>query len=345
MTMPMTSRQRMLDALNYNHPDRIPVVYHPSPAGLLAHGQKLLDLFNQHPPDNPVNFDRLPELKPGTVDANGRYHEVRTDEWGTTWEWLIYGLYGHPKGFPLANLAAAQDYVFPPAPDIGDASFLADRARVELEKRDYFVISGGVTIFEKLCALRPMDELLVDLLTGDPALLGVLDRLVDHMLRVVKYQLALGVDGIFFGDDWGTQNAPIVSPKLFREVFKPRYRALMEPIQRAGCQVCFHSCGSLGELFDDLLDLGIDVFWPQILRYDEETLARICKEHRVTIYLHPDRQRLIPLGTPAEIEARIAAYAERYHALGGGCIFYVEIENDAPFENVKALIESVDRYR
>ena len=41
----------------------------------------------------------------------------------------------------------------------------------------------------------------------------------------------------------------------------------------------------------------------------------------------------------------IQKYADRYHKLGGGGIFYVEIENDAPFENVRALIESMDRYR
>ncbi len=68
-------------------------------------------------------------------------------------------------------------------------------------------------------------------------------------------------------------------------------------------------------------------------------------KHRVTLYIHPDRQYLVPRGTPQEIEAAIRAYADRYHALGGGGIFYIEIENDAPFENVKALIEAVDTYR
>ena len=171
------------------------------------------------------------------------------------------------------------------------------------------------------------------------------ERKTWETVREIYTFLARGVDGVFFGDDWGTQNAPIISPKLFREVFKPRYRALMAPIKRAGRKVCFHSCGQLGSIFDDLLDLGIDLLWPQILRYDEEQLATACKEHGVTIYLHPDRQHLMPLGTPVEIDARIAAYAERYHRLGGGCIFYVEIENDAPFENVVALVEAVDRYR
>lgn len=176
-------------------------------------------------------------------------------------------------------------------------------------------------------------------------MLAVLDRLVEHMRAVIAYEIAVGSDGIFFGDDWGAQTAPIVSPRLFREVFKPRYKALMEPIQRAGRKVCFHSCGFLGEIFDDLLDLGIDVFWPQILRYDEDELLRKCKEHQVTLYLHPDRQQLIPLGTPAEIDARIAAYCRRFHEMGGGGILYIEIENDAPFENVRALVEAADKHR
>jgi hypothetical protein len=63
------------------------------------------------------------------------------------------------------------------------------------------------------------------------------------------------------------------------------------------------------------------------------------------LYIHPDRQYLIPRGTPVQIARTIGAYAERYHTYGGGGIFYVEIENDAPFENVKALIEAIDRYR
>ena len=64
-----------------------------------------------------------------------------------------------------------------------------------------------------------------------------------------------------------------------------------------------------------------------------------------SILIHPDRQRLVPLGTPEEIATQVRAYCERYHALGGGGIFHIEIENDAPFENVRALVEAVDRYR
>ena len=91
----MNSRQRMLAALEYDSPDRIPVVYHPSPAGLQVHGRKLLDLFARFPPDNPVSFDEAAF----SVPRQG-YHELREDAWGTEWEYLIYGIHGHPHRYP-----------------------------------------------------------------------------------------------------------------------------------------------------------------------------------------------------------------------------------------------------
>jgi len=66
---------------------------------------------------------------------------------------------------------------------------------------------------------------------------------------------------------------------------------------------------------------------------------------RTLDYAYPDRQKLIPLGTPAEIRGTIRRYAELGRQMGGGVIFYVEIENDAPFENVRALIEAIDEFR
>jgi uroporphyrinogen decarboxylase len=335
----------MLAALEYAHPDRIPVVYHPSPAGLHVHGQQLLDLFNAYPPDNPVTFDEIPGPPPGTVAANGRYHEIRTDEWRSTYEWRIFGLNGHPKRYPITNMAEAKDYEFPPVPAIGSPAFEVEKARVDAEREKYLAFRGDLSLFERLCALYSMSQVLIDLALGDRHLLSFLDRMVEHWLDEVEYYLAMGVDGIWFFDDWGTQNSQIISPKLFHQVFIPRYRQMMAPIKRAGVKILFHSCGCLGTILDELIDLGVDLMWPQIPLYDDTTLAQKCQEHGVTIYIHPDRQRLIPLGTPAEIETEIQKYSDRYHDLGGGGIFYVEIENDAPFENVKALIEAMHRYR
>ncbi len=335
----LTSRQRMLAAFDFTAPDRIPVVYHPSPAGLHTHGQKLLDLFNRYPPDNPIRFDAIPAPPPGTVNTAGEYHEIRTDDWGTEWEHRIFGVWGHPRRYPLRSWDEGPAYRFPPFP-------APDQAEIARQREQFLVFAGGISIFERLCALRPMDEVLMDIQARDPGLLAFLDRLTDYWLEEVAALIAAGADVISFGDDWGTQCAPIVAPALFREVFKPRYDRLMAPVRRANRILFFHCCGFLGGIFDELLDLGVKGLWPQIGLFEADPATlRKCRAHNVAIFIHPDRQRLIPRGTPAEIEAKIRDYADRFHRQGGGGIFYIEIENDAPFENVKALVEAVDRYR
>ncbi|MFZ5518064.1 MAG: uroporphyrinogen decarboxylase family protein [Candidatus Zhuqueibacterota bacterium] len=335
-------RQRFLDAMHFSRPDKIPVFYHPSPAGLYIHGQKLLDLFRQYPPDNPIQFASLPQPPASAFDARGDYHELKIDDWGATWEYLIFGIQGHPKKYPIESWEAAQDYEFPPL-----SSFLEfDKADVFNRRDVYLFISGWISIFERLHALRPMDELMIGLATEDRHLMQFLDRLVDFWLDVIDALIDTGIDVIFFGDDWGTQSSTLVSPAMFRDIFKPRYQRLIEPIRQANRKFFFHCCGYMGEILDEIIDLGFHGLWPQLVLFEQDpSLFQKCEDARMTLFIHPDRQTLIPRGTPQLIESTIARYAAKYHQLGGGGIFYIEIENDAPFENVAALIQSVFKYR
>ena len=192
--------------------------------------------------------------------------------------------------------------------------------------------------------IRPMDDVLIELLTEDRTIIRVLDLLVEHGIRRIRHLIAIGVDVIMIGDDWGTQNGPVVSPDLFRKLYKPRYRRLFDEIRKGGAKILLHTCGKLDEIFDEFVDLGINCIWPQINRFEESAFVETCRKNKVALFIHPDRQRLIPLGTPEEIRRTIRHYADIYHDLGGGGIFYIEIENDAPFENVQALVESAHEY-
>ena len=345
--MEQSSRQRMLDAFNFTNPDKIPLVYHQSPAGLFVHGQKLLDLFNRYPSDNPITFVGIPQVGPECYDANGDYHEIKTDEWGTGWEYRIFGISGHPKTYPFNSWEEALDnWQFPPIASVGSLVFNRERQAGEENRRKYLVFNGWISIFEKLHALRPFDEVFMDLFTKDKYFMAFLEKMTEYWLSVIDYYSEVGTDVYVFGDDWGMQNSTMISPEMFRDVYKPLYRRLFDRVREHGGIPFLHCCGYMGEILDEFIDLGVRGLWPQLNLYDnDEVFIRKCREHKIAIYLHPDRQRLMPLGTPAEIEAYIARLAERYHKLEGGGIFYVEIENDAPFENVKALIESIDKYR
>ena len=337
----VSHRARVLAALEFRHPDKIPVIYHPSKGGLYVHGQKLLDLFNAFPPDNPITFGAIPNPAPGTITPDGEYHELKTDEWNIEYEFRIFGIQGHPCRYPFASWKAAEEFIFPPF------GITPEQRRNILEKKKEYLTSGcWISIFEKLHALRPFDEVLMDVFTEDPLLMRFLDRMVEYWEQVIAVNLESGLDIICFGDDWGMQTSPLVSPELFRKIFKPRYERLMRPIHAAGTKIQFHCCGQVGDIGNDLLDLGIDIYWPQIKLYENNVdLVKRSRREGVTLLIHPDRQHLVPKGTPEQIDAEIRKYADIYHELGGGGIFYIEIENDAPWENVKALIEAVHRYR
>ncbi len=338
-------REHVIRAMAYENPEVIPVIYAESKAGLHTHKEPLLKLFNRFPRDNAMEFNEIPKPDPKCLDADGNYRERITDEWGTVWQHLIFGVAGHPTEYPFKDWNAAADFVFPEIPSLDSEAFRLAKEAVETKKETFFVVEGWVSIFEKLHALRPIDDLFCDLIEEDPALLDFLERLVEHQCASIDYLLATGVDAVMFADDWGTQNGQLISTDLFRTLFKPAYGKMFSRVRAAGKKIFFHSCGKLDALFDEMIELGVNVFWIQIPLYESDEFFQKCKDRGVSLYIHPDRQNLIPLGTPDEIERKIKAYAETFHQLGGGGMFFIEMENDAPFENVKSLIESIYKYR
>jgi uroporphyrinogen decarboxylase len=337
--MTTSPRERMLKAFRFDHPDKLPVFYHPCTAGLYVHGQKLLDLLRAYPPDNWIEFDGIPQPRADAFDPDGSFHEFCTDAWGTRWEYRIFGIAGQPRSFPLDEWSALETLQFPALPNV-------DADQIARQKENHLAWSPvGISLFERLFEMRPMEKLLIDLVEESPDLLRFMDRLMDWYRRGIARALAAGADVFPVGDDWGTQNSLLVSPAVFRRLFKPRIAELVKPIREAGKIIMYHSCGAVEPLFDDLVELGINGFWHQIALYDPEKFARRAAEAGVLLFLHMDRQHLVPRGTPAQIRAAVKHYAGLHKALGGGAMFYVEIENDAPFENVEALVTSIYEYR
>ena len=340
----MNSRERVFQAMNYESPDRIPVFYGwANQAGLYTHGQKLLDLYRELPPDNSFLYDSIPEPALGTMDAEGNYCFSERDAWGTLWEYRKFGIVGHPKAYPFKSWEEGVEKPMPPVPESGDAD--GERKKIESERNDYCVIRGWISIFEKLHAIQPMEDVLMDLISEEDDFMDYLRRMVDYQKDVIRFYIDSGADVIQFADDWGSQLGPIVSPNLFNEIYKPLYKEMFDLVHDAGKKVFFHCCGVIGPILDELMDLNIDGLWPQIAEYDLDSLSGRLKEINAMLYVHPDRQRLVPRDTPAEIDKQIRLYCEHFKKLGGGAVFNVEMEDDAPWENVETLIRSIHRYR
>ncbi len=335
------SRERVLKAFNYENPDKIPVLFGWSDSGLHTHREKLVDLFGKYQSDNPVDKFEVLDPNPETINKDGEYYEKKVDDWKTEWEYRIFGIVGHPSAYPFKSWEDAIDYEFPKIPEGMNISKEDDKENIAKQKENFAVFRGWISVWEKLHTLRPMDEVMMDLCMEEPAFMDFLERLVQHQIEVINYHLEVGADIIIFGDDWGAQTGPLISPDSFKKIYKPIYKRLFDIIHAAGKKVMFHSCGNLGYVMDELIELGIDGIWPQIASYDLEELTSKLKENKVAMYVHPDRQYLIPNGSTKEIEEAIKKYCDHFKKLEGGAIFNLEVENDAPFENIETLFDTV----
>ena len=277
----MLPRERVFAALDFHKPDAVPVEYHPSPAGSYEHGERMHELFLRHPHDfGDAAAIPLARPDPQWVDAQGRYQEFRRDEWGVIWEYLIFGVAGHPHTRPLDNWAKLEGFNPPPVPSTSGREFECERIRTACHQQRYFIKSGWISIFEVMHALRRFEDVLMDLATDGPEINRLADLITDYQLRTIHYLLARGVDAIQFGDDYATQSGMMMSLPTWRRFFKPRYERLMKPVHAAGKKIFFHTCGCGLKLLDDLADLRVHAIWPQMNAYPDGDLARFCRETR-----------------------------------------------------------------
>ncbi len=337
----MNSRERVLSAVSFQPVDAVPLQIHPSPAGLHEHGQKLLDLMRECGHDfDDLSGLALPEIPPADFDPDGRYHKIVTDEWGTTWEYRLYGVWGYRIRYPLADLSQLEKYRMPETHPMEGAALEQARRAGEVHRRSYFQVGGGVSLFETMQSLCPFEDVLIDIARDAPEINRLADRLVEHYRVEIENALAVGVDAISVGDDFGTQQALMISPRAWRRFFFPRYQTLFEPVHRAGKRVFFHSCGKIDAILEDLREAGADAIWPQLPLYEPRSLARRCRGMGLAVQIHPDRGNLLQRATPDDVRSAILRLVEEFETLSGGSWLYLEVDPGFPWENVKAMFET-----
>jgi len=107
-------------------------------------------------------------------------------------------------------------------------------------------------------------------------------RRAEHVGRAAAYWKEEGLDGVCSGEDLGYNSAPFMSPKQFRELFLPGYRAQAAAAHDAGMPIMFHSCGNLTQIWDALAETGFDAY--QAIQ-PEEDLAELKRLHGDAIAL------------------------------------------------------------
>ncbi len=342
----MLPRERIQAALAFQPADIIPLQIHPSPAGIFEHGRKLIDLMRRCGHDfDDLSHLRIPEVPAQDFDADGRYHRIATDAWGVTWEYRLYGVWGYRIGYPLADMSRLATYEPPPIKRLAGEELAQARAAGEAHRKTYYHLGGGVSIFETMQSLRPFEDVLIDITRDTSEINRLADLLMEYSAVQIENALAVGADAVSVGDDFGTQQALLMSPKVWRRFFKPRYRALLEPAVQAGKAILFHSCGHIELILEDLREVGANAIWPQLPLYDHRELARRCRDLGLAVQMHPDRGELMQRGTPQQVRDYVLRLVDEFATCSGGSWLYLEIDPGFPWPNVEALYEAAIELR
>ena len=337
----MTNRERVFNALNKKPVDRPAVQYLYTPVGFYEHGEKLNDLYAKYPGDfEPFTRKSIPVLPPQAFDEEGNYFERLTDEWGVTLEYRVYGIMGRAVDVPVKEPKDAKSYQFPVPPAcVSDNKTY--REELAQKKKNYFTFGHGGGILERMWNIRGFEEMMMDLYEDNAEINALMDRLVDYFCAQIEAQVAAGVDGIAFGDDYGTQTGLLFSKDVFRYAIKPRLARMMEVPRKAGIPIHFHSCGKVLDLFEDFKDLGISSLWPQLPVYDLYELRDALNFYGFSLAIHTDRAFTMTSGKAEEVREKVGLENEIFKPRDGGSWFYIEADTGFPFENIQALVEKV----
>lgn len=241
----------------------------------------------------------------------------------------------------------------PPGPSVAGPAELAAGARALRAQTDRAMIGlFGGNLLEMGQFFYRMDNFLM-MLAGEPARAHrFLDALVEiHMRNLERFLGSVGpyIDIILFGDDLGAQNRPQISPRMYREFFKPRHAMMWSRVkQLAGAKVMLHCCGSVRQLLPDLIDAGLDAINPVQISckgMEAEGLKRDFGKHLTFWGGGCDTQKILPFGTPAEVREHVLNQCQAL-APGGGFVFQ-QVHNilaNAPPENIIAMYGAVREY-
>ncbi len=226
-------------------------------------------------------------------------------------------------------------------PDPLDGRFFAGlESRIAADGDRFRVFNLGFSLFERAWTLRGgMEDLLMDLYLHPEfvrdLLRAVADYNIAHMRQAVKYD----IDCIHFGDDWGQQHGLIMGYPLWKEFFYPELKRMYAVGVEAGKFVSIHSCGDVDELFDDLLEIGLNSFnpfQPEVM----EVHGLLQRYHgRLCFYGGVSTQRTLPYGKKADVAAEVEALLQA--GADGGLIVSPAhaVESDVPLANLLTLIE------
>jgi len=331
---PMTSRQRMLAALQCEKPDRVPVFdwfTSNSRQGIIA----TLQIDN---PDDEIEF-----AKAVGFDAIS-YGDIQGKFMATAFCKVLIDADGGEHLQSEGRIHSHDDLPKMKMPDVSDPSYFDDAKRYVDRYGDsdlamFFMMRTGIMNtmyslgFNDFCLKIFDDVKLIE---------AVLDIYSEWNLCVLEKAQDIGFDFVFACDDVAWNTGSIVSPQTFKEIFIPHLKKFAAAIKLPWV---FHSCGDTSLLFDDLMTLGFNgynPFQPPVMDIEamhDQYGGKIC------FWGNIDLTYTLSYGTTEEVEQEVKQRIAKLAPDGGYILSTANsIIDSCKTENILAMIDAAKKY-
>ncbi len=369
----MTSRERLLAALDHREPDRVPfdlgsmmstieVEPYRQLKRYLGIKGKVRTFVRDH-----VELDEE-ILKKFGIDT--RYVHLKPpqswkmkllsdnsylDEWGVKWKKPSSSLYFGPVEPPLtdASIQDLEKYPWPDPLDPGRTEGLPEDAKYLYQNTPYAIVANapGMGIFDTACILRGFEKLLEDFMNNPEFAKALLEKVTAILKGIYgEFMAAVGeyIQVVIVSDDLGMEDGLMISPRLYRELIKPLHKELWSFIkEKTEAYLFFHSCGSIYKLIPDIIELGVDILNPvQVSAKDMES-HRLKEEFgdRLSFWGGVDTQYILPYGSLEDVEREVKRRIKDL-APGGGYILTAvhNIQWGVKPENICRMYKAAGEY-
>jgi uroporphyrinogen decarboxylase len=372
----MTGRERVLAAVSFQEPDRVPLdLGGTRDSSIVVEGyERLKAHFGVSSPtelcDRMMRVVKVDEaiLQAMHVDtraifpggsSKGRGKELGErafrDDWGVERFHPEGSYYYDQREAPLAGDISVSEVAHHPWPDPEDPGLVAGLR----ERLDWIRANTDAAAILTLPApfvhvsqyVRGFEDWYTDFIMSTDVAEALFDAVLEVNLRIAERQLeevGREVDIVICADDLGTQNGLQVSYEHYAKYIKPRHRRFFARVHElTPARLLFHSCGSLADILDDLAEIGVDIVNPVQVTARGMDPAELKRRYhgRLAFWGGTDSQNIVPFGTVEEVEEMVAQRIEQM-ARGGGYVFSSchNIQPDVSLEKVLAMFAKARAY-
>jgi uroporphyrinogen decarboxylase len=342
MSTTITSRERVLTALNHQQPDRTPIFasFVPEISEQLrsAFGIREADL------DVALGNDMVKTCVGLELSFYGGARPEYACPWGIRWHWARNesGEYTEIAESPLAGNPDKLDKFHMPDPEEESQYDTFRQMKALYGKEKWIIGSSQISVFEAAWYLRGMEDLMADMVLEPDYVHALMDKVMRFPLVAARKHAEMGADMVWFGDDVAHQQGMMMSVDMWRTFLKPRFAKLFAEPRKVNpaIKICYHSCGNCEAILDDLVEIGLDVLNPvQPMAIDPFKLKKRYGKH-LALFGGLCVQHTMPAGSPDEVRAAVRRLKAEC-GQGGGYILAPahHLQADTPLDNIAAFYD------